>query len=202
MSTGLDAMTNVSSIISTIKNDGYSFVCRYYNTNIPSKNLTLSEAQAISRVGLYNISIWENGYPTSASYFSYSKGVSDGTAAINYAHNTIGQPDTAPIYIAVDYDASISDLDGVITAYFNGIVAAMGNLDYYYPLGVYGSGLTCQTIYNNIGQVIYTWLARSPGWQGYSTYTAWNIKQSSGGTMGGIAYDNDQSKGNAGGFQV
>jgi hypothetical protein len=97
MSSGIDTAQSTVGHATNIKNAGYSFVIRYYNTNTPSKNLTNAEAIALSNAGLYNVAVWENGYPTSYSYFSNAKGQSDGAAAINYAKNTIHQPEGTPI---------------------------------------------------------------------------------------------------------
>lgn len=202
MSSGFDTMTNCQSKASSIKSAGYDFVCRYYNTNNTSKNLTLAEAQALSNAGVYIVSIWENGYPTSASYFSKSKGLSDGAAAYAYAKNTIGQPSSSVIYFAVDYDASTSDISGVITDYFNGVCEAFKSAGGNYGIGVYGSGAVCDYIYKNVIQVFYTWLAQSTGWSGYTTYTGWNLKQGSGTTILGMQCDTDTGNGNAGAFKI
>ncbi len=202
MSNGLDTMTNCTSKAISIRSAGYDFVCRYYNTNNKSKNLTLTEAQALSNAGLYIVSIWENGYPTSASYFSKSKGLSDGATAYAYAKNTIGQPSSSVIYFAVDYDASTSDISGVITDYFIGVCEAFKSAGGIYGIGAYGSGAVCEYIYKNVGQVSYTWLAQSTGWAGYRKYKDWNIKQGGSCTVVGLSCDSDTSNDNAGGFKI
>lgn len=203
MYSGLDSATNLQSQASNIKNAGYSFVCRYYNVNNPSKNLTLSEAQALSSAGLYIVPVWENGYPTSSSYFSYAKGYDDAQSALDYARNTIGQPLDYPIYFAVDYDASSTDISGVILDYFNGVAQGLNISGNPYTIGVYGSGAVCQYIYNNVGTVYYTWLAQSTGWSGYNTFTTWNIKQGGGFNFNGISCDSDTSWSSTGsGFKL
>lgn len=202
MSIGLDTMSNTQSQATCIKNAGYSFVCRYYNTNAPSKNLTKSEAIALSNAGLYNVSIWENGYPTSSSYFSLAKGQSDGAAAYNYAKNTIGQPSNTPIYFAVDYDASQTDIEGVISQYFAGITSAFNDAGTGYSIGVYGSGATISYIYNNFYLVTHRWQAQSTGWRGYDANGPWELKQGSGFSLCNLSCDHNTSNGNAGGWQV
>lgn len=185
---GLDCMSNVANLLAS---NGYSFVGRYYNTINTSKNLTLSEAQTLSNAGIVIIPVWENGYPTSSSYFSYNKGVSDATAALNYAKNTIGQPHYTNIYFAVDYDASIADITGCINQYFKGITTIFSNEGHYRP-GVYGSGAVCKYIRNNFSTVNHSWLAKSTGWSGYNAYaSSCDVKQGEGITFHGLSCDTD-----------
>lgn len=194
---GLDTASVCTNIANTIKKAGYVFVARYYG----NYRLTLTEAKALSKAGLEIVAVWENGRPTSASYFSYDKGYSDGTSAYNYAKNNIEQPNYTPIFFAVDYDASDSDIHSVITNYFNGISAAFTNLGSAYDIGAYGSGAVLSYLYSNVSGVSYKWLAKSTGWRGHGTYTDWDIKQGSTVTVGGITFDSDTGK-SYGGFQV
>src|SRR5258708_2487214 len=120
MITGIDASRDCSSIAQTLASEGRQFVCRYY-ANSGKKRLTIGELQALCSSGLKVVVVWEDGNPTSPGYFSYTKGVDDGTSAYNDALQ-IGQPAGSPIYFAVDYDASDKDLAGVINDYFKGIV--------------------------------------------------------------------------------
>lgn len=125
------------------------------------------------------VAVWENGFPTTASYFSFKKGIADGTAAYAYAEMTIHQPALTPIYFAVDYDASPSDATGPILEYFRGIVSAFNNMKGSSPgyfIGVYGSGLICRTLLD-AGMVTYAWLAQSKGWRESSTFNHYNLKQ-------------------------
>jgi hypothetical protein len=110
----------------------------------------------------------------------------------------INQPSSTAIYFAVDYDASTTDVSGVITQYFTGVS------DAFNALGVYGSGAVCQAMYANIALVTHTMLAQSTGWRGYSTYTGWRIKQGSTITVSGIKCDSDIANGvdDYGGFMV
>lgn len=206
MGVGMDASTNCSSQASCLKSRGMEFVARYYSGNSAnSKNLTKSEAIALSNAGLYLIAVYEDN-PTSYSYFSYNRGKQDGQAAFNYAKNTIGQPVGTHIFFAVDYDASDTETKGNILQYFTGVQDAIKAastsqiMDYY--IGVYGSGAVCDYIYNNITYVYRRWLAMSTGWRGSSGYTNWNIKQSTGGTICTIGYDADTSDNSGMGWQV
>jgi hypothetical protein len=179
MNKGFDANRDLSPFGACLINEEFNFVGRYYNINNPSKNLTFSEANYLSSIGLKIVAIWENGFPTNSSYFSYQKGIADGTAAYEYATNTIKQPSFTPIYFAVDYDASQGDIDGVISEYFKGIIESFNLIsdeNSIYIIGVYGSGLVCKTLLDT-KKVGYTWLAQSKGWRGYNSFHDYNIKQ-------------------------
>lgn len=208
MAAGIDTMSNTTSVASQIKNAGYSFVARYYNTNNTSKNLTRAEASALSKAGLSIVAVWENGYPTTASYFSYSKGLSDAQAAISYARNTINQPGGTPIYFAVDYDALDATVKGAVYEYFRGVNTAIINDGLNYWGGVYGSGAVCDYIVNHgenqdLQMITYSWLAQSTGWRGYSSFTGWNLKQGGAVTVAGLSCDtNTSSAAGGGGFKV
>jgi hypothetical protein len=195
---GLDTATTCTSTTAiAMKNDGYNFVGRYYGNYA----LSYAEAQDISNAGLYIVALFENGSPTNASYFSYDKGYNDATLAYLNAKNEIGQPSSTPIYFAVDYDATSSDISGVILQYFNGVIAALLDYGGDYSAGVYGSGSVCSYIYNNTS-IAYTMLAQSTGWSGYNSWTTWNIKQRYGVNVNGISCDSDVANDGFGGFQI
>jgi len=199
---GVDASRDCSSIAKALTSDGRQFVCRYY-ANSGKKRLSLAELQVLNSSGLKVVVVWEDGYPTKPSYFSYTKGVDDGTSAYNDALQ-IGQPTGSPIYFAVDYDASDSDLAGVINDYFKGIVqglrvASQGGMEH--AIGVYGSGATCAYILRR-GLVTYSWVAMSTGWRGHD-FSEWNIRQSQGSSYGEIDVDFDEAQTeNYGGFAL
>jgi len=176
MKKGFDANTDLSPFANCLLEEGYNFVCRYYNINNPSKNLTYAEANVLSSLGLDIVAVWENGFPTSSSYFSESKGIYDGTAAHQYASLIISQTENTPIYFAVDYDASNNDVNGAISDYFAGITKAFNQLGSKYLVGVYGSGLVCRNI-RSADLASYSWLAQSSGWRESKTYKDYNIKQ-------------------------
>jgi hypothetical protein len=204
MAKGLDASVSCLTEVNCLKNAGYQFIARYYNIGNPAKNLTLQEAQAISQAGMQIVVVWENGAPTNVGYFSYMRGVHDGTLAYHIAMHDIGQPAGTPIYFAVDFDAVLSQIVGVISSYFQGIQAGFNTISAdnpVYPIGAYGSGLVCNWLLTH-QLAKYTWLSGSTGWQGYSSFTAWNIKQGATTTACNLSIDPDQSTDNYGGFQV
>lgn len=209
MNKGFDANRDLSPFATCLKATGYGFVGRYYNINNPGKNLTYAEANFLSALGIKIIAVWENGFPTSSAYFSYKKGFADGAAAYEYASSVIHQPALTPIYFAVDYDASISDTNKEIIAYFTGIGDAFNQIspgNSGYLIGVYGSGLVCKTLLA-AQKVTYCWLAQSKGWSGYNTFKVYNIRQLAEKTecisSGGLAGDpNESPNNNEGSFQI
>ena len=209
MTKGFDANMDLTRFAGCLKAVGYDFVGRYYNINNPHKNLALGEAQALVAAGLTIVAVWENGFPDHTAYFSHSKGVFDGTSAYHFAQHDIGQPANTPIYFAVDFDASQNDVNGFITAYFQGIKDAFNTISGNkpaYQVGVYGSGLTCSSLLN-AGLVRFTWLAQSMGFRGSKTFKNFNIKQllqkrECKSVQGGVAGDPDTSPGNEGSFKA
>src|SRR5215467_5092246 len=144
---GIDASNNCTPIANALAKAGRAFVCRYY-ANFGKKRLTHSEAQALSQAGLQIVTVWEDGSPTKATYFSYAKGVDDGTSAYHDGVS-LGQPSGSAIYFAVDFDPTPSDISGVIADYFRGVAdgfKAIADGNPQYQIGVYGSGLTCSTL--------------------------------------------------------
>ncbi len=179
MKKGFDTGVNLTRYASSLAKAGYNFVGRYYNTNNPAKNLTLQEAQVLSQAGLSIIAVWENGFPIKTSYFNFNKGVQDASSAYSYALNKIQQPLFSPIYFAVDYDPSTSDINGSIKDYFKGIIEGFNGVSSNnpeYSIGVYGSGLVCASLLQ-ANLVTYTWLAQAMGWKNSRTFKNYNIKQ-------------------------
>ena len=203
LSAGIDLSTNCSNQVACIKQAGKSFIGRYYASPTSEKILTRSEAIAISRAGMNIIAVWEDGDPTSASYFSYAEGVDDGARAYNMASN-IGQPAGTPIYFAVDYDASDADLAGGINDYFRGVRDGFATISGGQPVhtvAAYGSGAACSWLLAR-KLITHTWLAQSTDWRGYATFKTWNIKQYAETTLCGLDVDPDEAQPGYGGFRV
>jgi hypothetical protein len=203
MAKGLDIQVDCTSKIDCLTSEGFEFVGRYYNTNNPSKNLRLTEAQALSAAGITIVVVWENGFPTKTSYFSKAKGASDATAALKMASESIGQPAGSAIYFAVDYDATAADVSGPISLYFQGVKSVFDAAGKQYAIGVYGSGATCKALLD-AGLVTFAWLSQSTGFRGSKTFTAFNIKQGPEATTCGMDADGNDapSVATSGGFIV
>jgi hypothetical protein len=95
----------------------------------------------------------------------------------------------------VDYDASQTDRDGVITAYFegirNGFHAEALPGEPAYSVGVYGSGATCSTLLS-AALADKAWLAQSSGWDGYDDFVDWHVKQHAETVQCGLDVDPDE----------
>jgi hypothetical protein len=214
MANGISTSMQTGADAACLAGNGINFVFRYYSatTSIQTKRLTLAEAQALVSAGLQIGVVYEDG-PTSVNYFTNGRGVQDGGRAWQYAQQ-IGQPAGSAIYFAVDYDASAPDLSA-IASYFQGVQSgldtASGGVSAY-SIGVYGSGLVCQTIKQDQNLAKYSWMAESSAWQGTSTYAGWDVMQApgtsplcslAGPTPGQEAdYEECQSAGDFGGFTV
>jgi hypothetical protein len=202
MALGIDASISCLAVVKDLKGTGIEFVARYY-ANAGEKALSKAEAVALSSAGLKIVAIWEDGFPTKGSYFSYAKGVDDGTSAFHDAMS-LGQPIRSPIYFAVDYDAELTEICGCIADYFAGVRAgfaaiAAGNT--VHPVGVYASGATCSWLLAR-EFVSYTWLSQSLGFRGSKEFTTWNLKQGATEQRCGIEVDTDEGDSDYGGFMV
>jgi len=187
-----------SSTVPCLQSAGIAFVGRYYSrtTQIPGKKLTESEALMLSEAGLWLVAVYEDG-PTSYSYFSAARGTEDGQSAIAQAE-VVGQPKGTCIYFTVDYNATASDIAGNITAYFKAVAAALSGV---YTVGVYGSGATCSAMLK-AGLAHLGWLSQSTGWDGYSQFSTWVIKQGPEQAICGLNSDSDIAHGDFGAFRV
>jgi hypothetical protein len=190
---------NLSQKIASPSFSGIEAVGLYYFEESDYKQrLTRSVAQAVSAAQKYIVSLWENGRPESASYFSADKGKYDSQLVIPQAI-AAGQPTHTPIYATVDYDASESDL-GVILPYMAAFQVALKSVGYL--AGIYGSGLVCRAAYL-AGYVSFTWESGSRGWAGYDDWKNHaQIVQGGSSTVEGIAFDFDTTNGAAGGWKI
>jgi hypothetical protein len=194
---GIDVDSNVSGVLAQLKADGVEFVARYFG---PSKSdpLTAAEAKAISDAGLWVVSLFESGFPTSLDYFTYEQGAADAHAAYAEAR-AAGQPFGTPIYFCVDFDAP-SDSGGPVDLYWEGLRSALfrigGSILPYQPC-VYGSGLICRTLIAR-GFAHRGWLAQASGWAESSTFMGWSIRQLESTTLAGLDVDRDESAASGG----
>lgn len=180
MARAIDTAHDVRPFLDCLKADGYDTIFRYLcdpaSTHIAGKPLTLAEAQAIAAAGFQIGSVFEQGNPTSASYFSRDQGVTDGRAAIRLAR-ACWQPAGSAIYFTVDYDAGRADLP-FIREYFAGIDGQNLLMGDEYEIGIYASGFVCQTAIDNswLGPTLF-WLPNAGGWAGTKDFAAWVVHQ-------------------------
>jgi LysM repeat protein len=190
---GIDCATKLNaSTAASLKSQGIQYVARYLGNSW--KTMDQAEAAAIMNAGLRIISIWETN-PTSAGYFSNSKGISDGQQASNYAHS-VGQESGSAIYFTVDYDAQPGDMPA-IQAYFSGV---RQGLDPNYKVGVYGSYSVVEDLHNsNLADYFWQTTAWSRGNQApfIQIYQYQNNV-----TLAGIQVDYDYVVNNAGSWET
>lgn len=206
-STGMDCALDCTDHAKAIAASGIKIVGRYYRWPTSKyKSLTHAEAVVLSNAGLSLLALWE-WTSDSIDNFTFNDGVDQGTSAINQALKAHQPPDT-PIYFAVDYDASASDIAGGIAAYFKGVQHAVDGMKARYTIGVYGSGRTCAWLLAH-GGASHAWLADASKWAGSDTFSDWNIRQGhddlkiDGLTPGGKGdYDSDEIRANSGFFSV
>jgi len=199
MSRGLDSPTSLASVATDLVSKGYHWVARYYFKVSKFKDqLTKPEAQALSKAGLYIVSVFESGFPTSVKYFTAAQAHDD--ASVAYARaKAAGQPDGTAIYFAVDFDAEAGDLP-TIKSYFETVVALMAKLGTY-EVDAYGSGAVIEYL-KGLGLIKKGWLAQSRGWSKYEDESL-RAEIVQGGEMNvlGRDIDVDESNGNAGGWK-
>ena len=193
----------VAAKATDIKAAGYEAVGLYLFRHSNYKEpLTRELAEKISAAGLYIVSVYEDGSPTSPGYFAAERGAIDGNAAELCAKKA-GQPAGTPIYFTVDYDAAPGDLHA-ITAYFAEITRIWKSVSSPYTIGVYGSGAVCHRLLT-AGMVSRCWLSQSRGFDGYESFKdsgKANIVQGEVSRLFGMDVDLDETNGDAGGWKI
>jgi hypothetical protein len=178
MSRGISTNISLQGKAACLATAGIKYALRYYSKPGSSKAIKPAEADALAAVGIVLGVVYQET-ARSIGEFTRAKAQSHATNAWNSAQ-AIKQPEGSAIYFAVDYDASVSDLQGVILSYFNEVentIAQLAGGRNPYHLGVYGSGLTCRFLKANCPAVRYTWLSLSKGWTDSGTYNEWDINQ-------------------------
>ena len=144
---------------------------RYYNfsnsATFPEKRLELPEAELLTANG-FQIAVTFQQRQNQVADFSQPIGIAAGRKAYRHAKDNIGQPAGSVVYFSVDFDASDDDINNSVAPYFKGVKQAFaeesGNANDY-RVGVYGSGLVCDTL-AEAGLIDLKWLAMSRGFRG------------------------------------
>jgi glycoside hydrolase-like protein len=157
---------------------GKRFACRYLSNSFTGKNLTASEATALTRAGVAVVSNWE--WRAGDAKLGYSAGVSYARTALAQAL-ACGMPPSRPIYFSVDWDATSTELRGPVTAYLQGVASVLGVA----RTGVYGSYDTVDWASRN---GLARWLWQTYAWSGGRWHPAAQIQQYRNGvTVAGVA---------------
>lgn len=186
---GVDTANNVSSIVNALYGNGYRFVARYYSLQGNSKRISTSESATIGQACLKRVMVYQNLH-NSYSKFSASIALGDAGDAVSQAR-AVGQTLSSTIYFAVDYDASLEEVNNNIKSHFVELKSVINTAGY--QLGVYGSSLVCKTL-KEAGIVKKTWLTMASDW-GYGTvFNDWDIHQVDTVTVSGVLCDKNEAK--------
>lgn len=167
----IDTPWSTRKKITCLASSGVRTIIRYYNfsnsASLPEKCLQRDEAQVIVANGMNIAVVFQQGQ-NAVECFSKAKGFAAGQRAYRHAHDDIGQPNDSAVYFAVDFDAGPEDLASAIIPYFAGVREAFAANCYgepAYKVGVYGSGLVCDTLVDK-GLAELRWLSMSHGFRG------------------------------------
>lgn len=208
MANGISTNRNCEAIGQCLRNSGKDFVVRYHSarTQQAEKRLRPREAAELARAGLDVAVVYQDNARLPGD-FGRPRGVEDGNAAF-MAASQVGQPEGSAIYFAVDTDFSMAQIQAVVVPYFEGVrqglAAAAGAAASPFRIGVYGSGLTCQVLKENLALADLSRLALATAWRGSSQYDTWDLKQSqpTGALCSlGAAWEANESRGDFGSFR-
>lgn len=128
----------------TLVADGRKVVGRYI-VGGANKKLTLAEMQILYDAGLSIFPIYQtaNNY---REYFSEVSGRRDATYAFN-ALRSLKFPNQTIVYFAVDFDATIDDVNNYILPYFQAIKKSFDEFGANkYRIGIYGPRFVCTIV--------------------------------------------------------
>jgi hypothetical protein len=187
----VDTNHRTTAELPNLSEKGVTAILRYYArfTNQKEKRLIRSEAEAIVGAGMF-LAVVHQAAGNHASAFSHESGVADATYALNYATKVIGQPQGSAIYFGVDYDAKEPDVSRRIVPYFEAVNKILAT---QYKVGVYGDGVTLQTLLDK-DLVSFTWISQSTGFPGtkqFKNSNNWTLFQHLPTHIGGLDVDVD-----------
>lgn len=195
MPTIIDTNHDTTHKLQGFKDAGTHTIIRYINPIGVSgeKTIKIAEAKAIAAAGLRLGLVCEGWGGTQGKGIDRPSGDRDGAFCRDYAW-TIGAPDGAAVYFAVDVDASASYIVNNVLPYFQEVAKDFQSSKY--RVGVYGCGAVCKAV-KNAGFAQLTWLSNAMGWNGSRDYKAlgqWNILQHLPALIAGL--DTDPNEGN------
>jgi hypothetical protein len=158
----IDTSVKTTGQANAIKAAGFDAVGVY----LRSDRCSAAMITELRNAGLKIWTVYEKGNPTGPGYFNAARGTADGTRAADFAQE-IGQPTGTQIYAGVDYDATQSEVNGVISSYMTAFQAAVQAEGY--SSSVYGSGRTCRILIAK-GLAKTGWLSLSTGWAEHNAF--------------------------------
>lgn len=156
---------------------GYSFACRYLSRD-PSKNLTLTEAQALAAHGIWCVANWE--YGAQDMLRGYAGGVADAMLALQQA-TAAGMPKGRPVYFSADWDVT-PEQESAVTEYLKGAASvlgadAVGEYAGFYPVRIARDNAAAR----------WTW--QTSAWSGGQWDPRGTLRQTGSATVGGVQVD-------------
>lgn len=164
--------------VKALRSNGVRAVGRYLSHD-DSKDVTYSEARALSAAGISIFVVWESTAQRAGE--GSQAGHDDAIAAHAKAH-AAGMPSTAPIYFAVDYDAD----PAAVVDYFKGVAHELPPA----RIGVYG-GIRVGAHLLDLRLVGYFW--QTIAWSaGALDHRAAIYQYSENHDLGGVSVDYNQ----------
>jgi hypothetical protein len=203
MTSILDTNVDTTLHLTVLKAAGVKTVIRYLSPINPSgeKCIKPPEAHAVAAAELRLALVCEGWGDFAHGAISAGAGERDGEFCARYA-TTVGAPDNAAVYFAVDVDANAAQIKKLVLPYFASIDAAFKALAPNLRCGVYGSGAVCEAVM--AAQLAdFPWLSCSLGWSGSRAYFSsnrWVLRQHVPATIAGIDCDPDDANGGFGDF--
>lgn len=165
----IDTPENVTPHLDKLKAEGVTAIIRYATPATNSdKCVKPAEASAIAKAGMLMGLVFEQW--GGADNFKHDD-ISDQTGpkhadvALEVARS-VGMPDHAAIYFAIDTDANRASITNRVLPYFAAVKIRIGGA---HRIGVYGSGLVCGEV-TKAGHADLGWLSNARGWRGASSY--------------------------------
>jgi len=201
----IDTNRRLNTRLDCLKSSSVATVVRYYarTTSQPEKRLIRSEAEALVGAG-FSIAVVHQAGGASPDSFSSTAGKKDAEYSFEYAIETIGQPSSAAIYFAVDFDCDAANYTGRVLPHFNAInmVANSGVFSRSFEIGAYGNGLVLSRLLD-AGLCKYVWLSQSMGHHESKQFKAsgrWTLAQKLPTSLCGIGVDVNDLNSAANGF--
>lgn len=146
------------------------------------KVLSRTERDLIQAYGLDIAIVFQHRNNCPRTWEDSGRGDFDAGQALDFARR-LGQPKGTAIYFGVDgADARFGDERDhgrtQLVHYFRQVARAFNGSGY--DIGVYGSGLVCRLIKDELKLARYCWLSQSPGHpesRGYEAAGGWDVKQ-------------------------
>lgn len=158
---------------------GVQFVCRYLAPLPNDKVITAAEARALSDAGVWIVLVFE--WTAQRALAGKTAGVDDARLAWSQAQ-ALGMPVDRPIYFAVDFDVSPSQMPAVLD-YLRGAASVLGKQG----TGVYGSYSVVKAA---LDAGVCAWAWQTYGWSAGQWDPRAQLQQySNGHSLGGVDVD-------------